>query len=162
EVGARRARGIEEAAALPGGGEGRSQKVRDGRVEIDLAADRRSATTGGIEPRVPDEEGDGHVLLVEPGAVAPRGVRLAEALAVVAGDDDERVLGSPALAETVQDAADLTIGFAYRVEVPPEVVRVGRFRPLLEELDERLVRARLVGVVRLAGPGQDEERPVLV
>ena len=50
-------------------------------------------------------------------AVADDVVEVAEGFAVVAGDDDERVVGQAALAKEREESGEVVVGLADRVEV---------------------------------------------
>jgi len=89
-------------------------------------------------------------------------VRRAEALPVVAGDDDERVLVEAAFAEAREEPAELTVDLGEGVQVPPQVPVVGRSRSAREEVDDRLARRGVVGMVALLRPEKAEEGALAV
>src|SRR5260221_2353629 len=70
EVGAGRTRGVEKAAALPGGGRRPAHQFGTRRVDVHVAAYRGGPLGPRVEPRIRDHERHAYRFLVEPEAVA--------------------------------------------------------------------------------------------
>jgi hypothetical protein len=85
-------------------------------------------------------------------------VRGAERFAVVAGDDDQRVVRQPAFCQRVDEPADLRVGLADRVEVVAQVPSSSGGARVLEEVDLRRAFGQRIRVMRLLRPRQREER----
>ena len=83
-------------------------------------------------------------------------MRIAERLAVIAGDHDQRVLLEAGAADRLEQPRDVAVGLVQHIQVAAEVVSVGG--RLANELDQRNARRRVVGVVRLLRPGHQKER----
>jgi hypothetical protein len=65
----------------------------------------------------------------------------------------------PAFAQRVEHPRELPIGFAQDVQIPVQIVGVGRRLAVADEIGDRRVWRRFVGMVSLLRPSHDEERP---
>src|SRR5262249_34981538 len=131
---------LHEAAGVAGAAE-----VGDGRGDVDLRGVERPRVLEAAVRR-PEDQRDGRLLFVERVVVDERAV-LAERLAVVAEQDEERVVEQAAPREALDDQADDLVGAPDRALVALEPVAVAR----------RLAR-KDVGEVRVDRQQQRGER----
>ncbi len=74
-------------------------------------------------------------------------MRISERLAMIAGDDDQRVVVEAGLANRVEDASEMAIRFVQDVQIAAEVVDVGhRFAQQIEERDAGVRLVRMMGL----------------
>ena len=149
-------RGIEQAPSLPVGRGREPGDLRDGRRQIDMAADRRRPRRRRVAARIPDQQRHVDVLIVNRPPLHVAVVRVAERLAVIAGDDDQGVLLEAGAADRLEQPLEVPIGLMQHVEVAIQIVGVGD--RIAGERDQRHARRRFVGMVGLLGPGHQEER----
>ena len=156
EIGTRYADGVEHAPALPLGRGRQAGQFRHRRSEIHVAGNGFRSRPGPEPARRPQHQRYVDVFLVQGLSLHPAVVRISEGLSMVAGDDDDGVVGETGAANGVEQTSEMTVRFVEDVEVPLQVVVVGRLFP--EQAQSRDAGRRLIGMMRLGGPAHEKER----
>ena len=135
------------------------QHMRQRRIDIDMSARTIAALAGGKQSRIPEDQRNADVFLVQPATMSDRLLmRVAKRFAMIAGDDDDRVVSEIAMAQRREQSSQMSIGLSQRVQVSLQQFAIGSF-VFIEKVDRLRVLSQSIGMMRLIGPLPSHARP---